>query len=72
MLTRNGAADGTTTYLLRFGKETQCEVTCPSGRYDLDLFAGYEVGVLGTERREPTASGVPGILITRLEILSRR
>lgn len=34
-------------YFLTFGGEEQCEVVCTNGRYDLDLFAGHDLGIEG-------------------------
>ena len=34
-------------YVLRWGPELVCEVRCSSGKYDLALFASYELGLKG-------------------------
>ena len=72
-LVRNVLPDGSPRYFVTFGGETLSELLCTSGRYDLDLFAGYEVGVQGTELQ--SASGtreVPAVETERLEVLRRR
>jgi len=36
-------------YYLRWAGDTVAEVTCSSGRYDLDAFEGYEIGGMGIQ-----------------------
>ena len=45
---------------------------CPSDRYDLELFAGYEVGVQGSVFQSSEARETPALDITRVEIIKRR
>ncbi len=73
-LERVSDPDGKARYFLRFGGELVSEIVCVSGRYDLDLFASYEVGVKGMELVAPDGGSADPIRIevTRLEILSRR
>lgn len=58
-------------YLLQWAGRTAAEVTCGSGRYDLALFEGSEIGVMGAMTR--TASSVERPMrvdVSRIEILS--
>ena len=63
-------------YYLRWGGEVVFEIACTSGRYDLGVFEGYEVGVRATTLRERTmgldgADDAPALLdISRLEVIS--
>lgn len=64
-------------YVLRWGGERVAEVICESGRYDLDLFSGFELGLTGaTLRRASEAQGsqpaLPVIDVRRIEVLSGR
>ena len=75
LLVRQVATDGTPRYFLRFGGEVASELLCPDGRYELDDFAGYEVGVFGAEleaERTAERGGFPLIGIERLEVVARR
>jgi hypothetical protein len=63
-------------YFLRWGDERTAEIVCGSGRYDLAIFRGYQVGVQGSTRRaavEPSLENPAGALrqldITRLEVI---
>ena len=44
--------NGETAWYLRFAGQDTCTVQCTSGRYDLGMFAGYEVGVIGLMTNE--------------------
>lgn len=59
-------------YFVRFGTGPVAEIVCVSGRYDLDLFVGYQVGVRGTELRSAEEDGLRHIEVTRLEVIGRR
>ena len=62
-------------YVLRWGPELVCEVRCSSGKYDLALFASYELGLKGVlDYADETAllSERPVLEIGRIEVLSRR
>lgn len=62
-------------YVLRWGPELVCEVRCTSGRYDLALFASYELGLKGLlDYTDQTAllKERPVLEIGRIEVLSRR
>ncbi len=63
-------------YFLRWGGELVFEISCDSGRYDLDLFQGFELGVRGTTLRaasmatEEFPAQVALMDISRLEVIS--
>lgn len=65
-----------THYFLRWGGEIVFELSCMSGRYDLSLFEGYEVGVRATTMRERTmgaegAGDEPALLdVSKIEVIS--
>jgi hypothetical protein len=59
-------------YYLKFGSGTVAEVTCGSGRYDLDLFVGYEVGLRGSELPSTADDGLRYVEVTSLEVIARR
>ena len=71
VLLRNSTGSGTPSYTLRFGGRDVCEVVCTSGRYDLDLLAGTEVGIFGDENLAGSALGSL-VDIRRLEVLKLR
>lgn len=73
-LIRQVAADGAPRYFLRFGNATASEIVCAGGRYQLDDYAGYEIGVFGAEveAADAAARGFPLIAIERLEVVARR
>jgi hypothetical protein len=75
VLERQGRAGQPTRYVLRWGPDLVCEVRCASGRYDLDLFAGYEIGMKGMlSYSDPDAllPERPVLQVGRIEVLSRR
>lgn len=63
-------------WFLRWGGEIVFEVTCMSGRYDMSVFEGYEIGVKGTTLRPATAATeeaeaqVTLLDVTRVEVIS--
>jgi len=71
VIERRTSTDGIARFFLRFGKDTVCELTCASGRYDLSTFAGVEVGVHGSEVASRTGE-VPTFELTKLEVLAVR
>jgi hypothetical protein len=71
VLVRQVSVDGTPHYFLRFGGELVSELVCPSGRYDLDVFAGYEIGVNGGVLPAHDLDR-PAIEVRRLEVIQRR
>jgi len=62
------------SYVLRFGQKDVAEILCTSARYDLDLFAGCEIGVFGEglATSAAAAGALPVLDVSRLEILARR
>jgi len=62
----------TKRYFLKFGTGVVAEVVCVSGRYDLDVFVGYQIGVRGTELRAAEDDGLRHIEVTRVEVIARR
>ena len=71
VLLRTASVNEAPRYYLRFGGRDVCEVLCTSGRYDMDLLAGNEVGVFGDEILGTSAQGEV-VDVRRLEILKRR
>lgn len=73
-LERRAGAAGAARYYLRFAGRDVCEITSSSRRYDLEVFAGFEVGVNGAElSASGTAAGaLPLIDVSRLEVIARR
>ncbi|MCK6446861.1 MAG: hypothetical protein L6Q99_10755 [Planctomycetes bacterium] len=67
-----------TSYRLRYGGEVVAEIVCNSGRYDLDVFLNFDVGVNGLELRteQPGTTGIattPRVLdVRRIEVISGR
>jgi len=64
------------TWYLKWGGEIRFEVECRSGRYDLALFDGYEVGIIGSTIRDQSLATeerqalVAMLDVTRLEVIS--
>lgn len=71
-VTEGAGESATRRYFVRFGTGAVAEIICVSGRYDLDLFVGYQVGVRGTELRPAVDDGLRHIEVTRLEVIGRR
>ena len=75
---RRREADGRARYWVRWGEEVVCELVCSSGRYDLELFAGREIGVQGAVIRQATvapdadAAQPARIDVSRIEVISHR
>ncbi len=58
-------------YYVQWAGRTAAEITCGSGRYDLSLFDGAEVGVIGATTRTSTSVDRPmRVDASRIEILS--
>ena len=62
------------SYRLRWSGRLGAQIVCTSGRYDLDLFVGYEIGTRGLDLQPVIAGGrsLPRIDIGRIEVLSGR
>lgn len=72
VLFRRMDTKGESTFLMRFGGETVAEIICPSGRYDLQQFAGCEIGVQGSELESSQSRPIPVLQVSRVEIIKRR
>ena len=75
VLVRQSRAGEAARYVLRWGPDQVCEVRCASGRYDLDLFAGNELGMMGAlSYSEPDAllADRPVLEVGRIEVISKR
>ncbi len=64
-----------TRYYLRWSGEIVYEIECRSGRYDLDTFVGYQIGVIGSTTRVHTLSTdekvgeVAKLDVSRIEVI---
>jgi hypothetical protein len=74
ILVREAGPGGEPRFVLHFGGQATAAIACSSGRYDLDLFTGFEIGVGGEE--QGAAPGLPAgasrVDVARIEILQRR
>ena len=75
---RQLAGETSPTWLLRWGGDRSAELVCFSGRYELSIFAGYEIGINGREVRGAIESA-PGIVsrprqidVSRVEVIAGR
>jgi len=59
---------GPSVFFLERGGKQECVITCSSGRFDLSLFVGREVGVNGPRRR-PAQESVTVLDVERIEVL---
>lgn len=59
---------GVPHFVLEKGGQTLFELDCSSGRYDLRVFDGVEVGVNGAKSR-PTSDAIRSLDVLRLEVL---
>lgn len=66
-LVRRAGTDGRQVWWLSFAQKDVCEIACSSGRYDLELYAGANIGVRGALVGGST--GLPRIDIQRIEVL---
>ncbi|MFT7487218.1 MAG: hypothetical protein ACI9F9_003077 [Candidatus Paceibacteria bacterium] len=66
--------DGEVSYLVRWGADFLAKVQCSSGRYELELYEGFEIGIKGVPVRSAmvTTGGYPLIDIDRIEVISAR
>lgn len=71
-------AKGEKVWILHWSGERVAEVVCTSGRYDLGVFAGYEIGIDGAVLRGPMMGSNDTIAlprqvdVRRIEVLSGR
>jgi len=63
--------DGEMAWCLRFAGKDTCVVQCSTGRYDLSMYEGYEVGVIGRMTNE-IGVGQSTCDIRSIEVLSGR
>jgi len=63
-----GRLAGAGVYFLEKGGQRQYLLSCDTGRYDLALFVGREVGVIGPRRR-PATDSLSVLDVERLEVL---
>jgi len=66
-LVRRAGTDGRQVWWLSFAQKDVCEIACSSGRYDLELYAGANIGVRGALIGGST--GLPRIDVQRIEVL---
>lgn len=69
VLERRIELDGTPRYVLLSGGIPAFELTSGGGRYDLDMYLGYRIGVRGVRK---TLLGAEVIGIDALEVIARR
>ena len=68
--------DGEKLYFMTWNGKTVCEVIVTDGRYSLEQFSGFEIGVMGTtvRREEPSGLGtvaqVRKLNLYRIEVIS--
>ncbi len=62
---------GDTTVVLEKGEQVLFELTCDSGRYELDLFDGMEVAVRGAAER-PDPGRQRALEVGRIEVIGRK
>ena len=78
ILVRRIAGDGTPRYTIEVRRKVVAELLCTSGRYDLDAFSGYEIGIRGrglvveAAATEESEVDVPVLDVTRIAVLKRR
>jgi hypothetical protein len=73
---RRTVAGQPTVYLAALGGDAVAEVVCNTGRYDLDAFLDYDIGINGRELRPGDPTTVvprPRVMdISRIEVLGAR
>ncbi|MDF1839031.1 MAG: hypothetical protein P1V35_14275 [Planctomycetota bacterium] len=68
--------DGNKHYFVRWDGERKVEIACASGRYNMDMFVGYQVGLQGQTRRAatPMTLETPAVLslidASRIEVIA--
>ncbi len=56
-------------WIVQWSGKPTAEITCGNGRYELDVFQGRELGIVGALTRSG-AGGLPRIDVKRIEVLS--
>lgn len=66
--------DGKTVFLVRWGSDFLAQVQCSSGRYEMGLYEGFEIGVKGVPVRsaQVDSGAYPLIDVDRIEVISAR
>ena len=70
--------DAPPVYILRWGGQIVAELVCSGGRYDLDVFENFELGVRGNKLAKAASPGTilaPSVRVidaSRIEVLSGR
>jgi len=59
-------------WVVRWAGKVTGEVVCSSGRYDLALFAGYQLGITGALQRGAGSDGPARFDVRRIEVLDAR
>ena len=67
-LRHRSSASGIERFRLEKGGQLLCYLDCSSGRYDLSLFQGCEVGISGSRDR-PHAQGVRVVDVSKIEVI---
>ncbi len=68
--------DGEVRYFVRWDGERKVEIACASGRYNMAMFLGYQVGLSGQTRRAaaPMTLETPAVLglidVSRIEVIA--
>ncbi|MBK7643820.1 MAG: hypothetical protein IPJ19_12370 [Planctomycetes bacterium] len=59
-------------WVVRWAGKLASEITCSSQRYDLSLFAGYQLGITGALVRGASSDGPARFDVRRIEVLDAR
>jgi len=57
-LEREDRGEAGTFYVIRWAGKVTTEIVCTSGRYDLSIFEGFEVGITGVTTRAPIEASI--------------
>lgn len=59
-------------WVIRWAGKVTSEIVCSSGRYDLSLFEGYQLGITGALQRGASSEGPARFDVRRIEVLDAR
>ncbi len=59
-------------YVIEKGGQPQCAAVCSSGRYNLDLFVGCEVGLIGSKQERTHVEALRAVNVEKIEIISSK
>jgi len=59
-------------WVVRWAGKVTSEITCSSGRYDLALFQGFQLGITGALQRGASSDGPARFDVRRIEVLDGR